>query len=216
MPCSAVSSRRVFQGTRHSTNLWGSSKRTSSPNRSSLQNASTFTAAVRNRTSLSSPILRIYVDSWLAASSLFLTKPYVTASSAGSAVQKRLLSEDKLTISKALDIIQTMESADRNVKELKRSPAAVLGVSQPVKPKSCKPCYHCGCTNHDDQDCRFHDGNCHNCGKTGHIPTVCRSKKTSTSSSERRKLFAKTSRAAKWVAEDDAQRSDSARKLLFS
>ena len=122
-------------------------------------------------------------------------------------IQKRLLSEDKLTISKALDIAQAMESADRNAKELKRAPAAVLSVSQP---KSRKPCYRCGRTNHDDQECRFRDATCHNCGKTGHIATVCRTKKTPTrSQSERRKPFAKTSRAAKWVAEDDAQRSDS-------
>ena len=78
-------------------------------------------------------------------------------------IQKRLLSEDKLTLAKALEIGQGMEAAAREFKE----PASSL-VMQVYTPKR-KHCHRCGRNNHDQKDCKFCEAKCHNCGKTGHI-----------------------------------------------
>ena len=87
-------------------------------------------------------------------------------------IQKRLLSEDKLTLAKALEIGKGMEAAAQNAKEFKEPASSV--VMQVHTPKR-KPCHRCGRNNHDQKDCKFHEAKCHNYGKIGHIAPVCRS-----------------------------------------
>lgn len=87
-------------------------------------------------------------------------------------IQKKLLTEADLTLTKAIDLSVGMEAADKNAKSLKGPDAAVNRVT----PKQ-KACYRCGRTSHDQSECKFREAECHNCGKRGHIAPVCRSPK---------------------------------------
>lgn len=63
-------------------------------------------------------------------------------------IQKRLLSEDKLTLAKALEIGQGMEAAARNAKEFKDPPPPMVMQVQNLRRK---PCHRCGRNNHDQK-----------------------------------------------------------------
>lgn len=96
-------------------------------------------------------------------------------------LQRRLLSESKLSFSQALEIAQAAESADRNAKELGKA-AGIHAVyrrtgSEPLDPPSAQTCYRCG-GQHLSASCRFKSCVCHNCGKLGHLAKVCRSRKS--------------------------------------
>ena len=104
-----------------------------------------------------------------------------------SVIQKRLLAEPDLTLTKAISVAQAAEIADTGVKELQSSTACATNektvhkfTSATTNPtdNSAKPkeCYRCGAKHNPDQ-CRFKSENCHACGKQGHIARVCRSKK---------------------------------------
>ena len=94
------------------------------------------------------------------------------------AIQRRLLSEPDLTLTKAMELAQGMEAAERNSKSLKGTEFAVrkLRGKPPPRPKTQQPCYRCGKSNHSPMDCKFKDVECHSCGKKGHIAPVCRTK----------------------------------------
>ncbi len=91
-------------------------------------------------------------------------------------IQKKLLTEDGLTVARALEISQGMEVADKNAEEL-HDPGLVktetLHFSGQTKTR--KPCYRCGCQ-HNEKDCKFREAICNHCGKQGHIVPVCKSK----------------------------------------
>ena len=103
------------------------------------------------------------------------------------ALQKNLLTEADLTIKRAQEIAQSMESADGNSKNLKGD--AVRDTTDFIqhsttsssdspphnagRGKKFQPCYHCG-RRHDAKTCKFRDATCHRCGKQGHIGPVCR------------------------------------------
>ena len=110
-----------------------------------------------------------------------------------SAIQKRLLAESDLTLTKAIAVAQAAEIADTGVRELQSSTTGASGgfpkeekslhkftTTATVKPKDnpgkSKDCYRCGAKHNPDQ-CRFKSEKCHACGKQGHISRVCRSKK---------------------------------------
>ena len=103
-----------------------------------------------------------------------------------SRVQRRLLSEPRLTYAKAFELAQTAELADKHSKDLsKQLPPAVVHVLQRQNRPSGQSqgatvgyakCYCCGGGKHTAQDCRFKEADCNNCGKTGHLARVCRSK----------------------------------------
>jgi len=95
-------------------------------------------------------------------------------------IQKRLLAEgDKLTLTKAVTLAQSYESAVRDATVLLPS-----GESQQVhtvspkgqnKDPTGKPCYRCARTGHSPAVCRFRKERCHSCNKVGHIKRACKS-----------------------------------------
>jgi len=103
-----------------------------------------------------------------------------------SAAQKSLLSEETLTLEKAIRPAQSLEAADKNTKKLKcddaKSTCSAIhkaGKYCPAnpkqQPKSTKLCYRCGDTDHIATNCRFRDAECKKCHTKGHLAKVCRS-----------------------------------------
>ena len=94
------------------------------------------------------------------------------------AMQRRLLAETDLTLTKAMELTQSMEAADRNSRAFKATEPTIKKISsrQPQRPRPQQPCSRCGKTGHKAPDCRFKDADCHACGKKGHIAPACRSK----------------------------------------
>ena len=91
------------------------------------------------------------------------------------AIQRRLLSEPKLTLAKAMELAQGMEAADFSSRRLKGQEQyikKVIGTS--AKPQnSPQLCYRCGKSNHIPVECRFKDSSCNACGKKEHIAPAC-------------------------------------------
>ena len=96
-------------------------------------------------------------------------------------IQKRLLSEEKLTYKKACELAQGLESAARDIKTLQGSTQ-----SEVHKLKTSSSCYRCGKLGHTSENCQFKSAICHYCGKLGHIRSVCLSR---TRSFNRRSSF---------------------------
>ena len=102
----------------------------------------------------------------------------------------KLLAEHEVTYSAALRIAQGLETATKNLKEM-RQPGSKASLNPPMKVKT-EPvhkvqakgagiklkltCHRCGAPGHLANKCRFKDSVCHKCGKTGHLIKVCRSK----------------------------------------
>ena len=103
------------------------------------------------------------------------------------AMQKKLLLEDRLTFSRAVEIAQNMESAASKTKQLQsqsnardeapRGQSGVYKVSKGEAGANNHSCYRCGRFNHQPSQCPFKSATCHNCGKTGHIQPACRKPK---------------------------------------
>ena len=95
-------------------------------------------------------------------------------------LQKKLLTEADLTIKRAQEIGQSMESAERSARDLKvdttprmMEPESVNLATSTRTPVSREPCYRCG-RRHDASFCKFKEATCHRCGKQGHIAPVCK------------------------------------------
>lgn len=88
-------------------------------------------------------------------------------------IQKRLLSEANLTLKKAIEISTSMEMASREAQHLSASTQVhKLSFEPKNKTATDRPCYRCGKTGHEAQECWCRD--CRHCGKKGHIERVCR------------------------------------------
>nr|XP_015800346.2 uncharacterized protein LOC107375995 [Nothobranchius furzeri] len=103
-------------------------------------------------------------------------------------MQRRLLSEADLTFEKALKLCQAMESASKDVKDLRRTlledlPAAsrsyggqaVHRLAMEKAQRKVLSCYRCN-GQPVAAECKFASELCHKCGKRGHIKRACRSK----------------------------------------
>ena len=106
-------------------------------------------------------------------------------------ITNRLLAEKKLTFDKALELVQAIESAERDTKQLKAAQTTSTPQvhysttpkhkqkgseqSKSAKKESSIVCYRCG-GSHLATACRFINTVCHACKKRGHIARVCRSK----------------------------------------
>ncbi|XP_062606687.1 uncharacterized protein K02A2.6-like [Saccostrea cucullata] len=116
------------------------------------------------------------------------------------AIQNKLLAEKDLTLEKATQIAQAMETAFKDATELQSKHVGMvnkLGVRQkkgyhsagtgvrspqPNMPKvkrgtNSKKCFRCNSTAHDQSQCYYKDKQCYNCSKIGHCKKACRKTK---------------------------------------
>ena len=111
-------------------------------------------------------------------------------------IQRRMLSEKKLTYEKALELAHSTEAGMKSTKEIQGTSASQQGESNGVQPtpseqvhkvqggenrKGREPCYQCGGTKHVPSQYRFIEKECFNCSKLGHTARMCRSKKSNSS-----------------------------------
>ena len=113
------------------------------------------------------------------------------------AIQRRLLTEDKLTLEKAYGTAHGMEAAQRQASELQasgpqqtadrsvqflgaRSKTTVEGSPNSGSRKTAEhaTCYRCGKSGHSPDSCFYKRQKCRACGKKGHIACVCKSTRT--------------------------------------
>lgn len=143
-------------------------------------------------------------------------------------IQRKLLSQHgELTFEKAWDIAQSMETANKDVKDIqalwtdeaggagRRPEEAVHRVSeQRSTTSSDQLCFRCR-GRHSPATCRFANETCHDCGKKGHIRRACRSKGnpvsggSSSRRSEGQKSAREKSRKAHLIREGESSESDS-------
>lgn len=100
------------------------------------------------------------------------------------AAQKKLLTEDKLTFARAVEIAKSLETATESARKLQNPTRAASGAAGGARLDVCKvstagrevsdSCYRCGKSNHKPSQCPFKGAKCHNCGKVGHIQRACR------------------------------------------
>ena len=101
-------------------------------------------------------------------------------------IQRRLLSENKLTLTKALELAQSMELAKKSTEVLSTAKSEIEagaeeGGVHAVTAARSKPgnlqCSCCGKRGHVQGKCRFKDYKCHTCGAQGHLQKMCRDRK---------------------------------------
>ena len=138
-----------------------------------------------------------------------------------NAIQKKLLTEADLTMQKAQEIAQSMESADKSSNDLRGDATSRPTVSDTVdiatlvkEKEKAKTCYRCG-RRHDAKVFKFKEANCHRCGKRGHIAPVCRSTTSPPSVDKGKKCGFRPKKAGstKWLEADE---DDSVALPLFT
>ncbi|XP_064396342.1 uncharacterized protein K02A2.6-like [Halichondria panicea] len=99
------------------------------------------------------------------------------------ATQKRLLGERALTYQRAVEISQSVETSDANLREMKPVPIKTEPVFQIGRERQetqtankLTQCSRCGTEGHLPTTCRFKDKYCNFCKKKGHIARVCRNR----------------------------------------
>ena len=99
--------------------------------------------------------------------------------------QKRLLSEDDLTIDKAVKLALSMEAASQNAETLKSNQRNSSSASAYVHYATLE-CHCCGKKGHLKRQCKYKEYSCDICHRKGHLKVMCRnneSRSGSTSSS---------------------------------
>ena len=101
--------------------------------------------------------------------------------------RQKLLTEAKLTLTRAVEFAQCVELAGKKSVSLRGTEANVQKFSHTPRTSrnesrkhnagqhQQKSCYRCGRTNHDASNCRFREATCHKCKKKGHNAPVCKS-----------------------------------------
>ena len=105
-----------------------------------------------------------------------------------SGMQKRLLTEDDLTLSKAIEITSNMEVAEFEAINIKDGVASKIHkfTKANAMPENVV-CYRWGKGPHKPSDCYFRNAECRKCQKKGHIAAACRSKPDSVARKEKHK-----------------------------
>lgn len=91
-------------------------------------------------------------------------------------IQQKLLETDKLTLQKAIQIAEAMETVLKGKEEMK--PEEVNAIERPTTKQAGETlrCYRCGNANHLANKCKFKDQTCNSCNRLGHIARVCMNK----------------------------------------
>lgn len=87
--------------------------------------------------------------------------------------QKRLLTEEDLTLAKAVVLAQGREAAEINAQQVKEPELAVKAIG--AANKRTEPCSRCEKESHVSDRCHYKQVTCNKCGKMGHLAWVCRS-----------------------------------------
>ena len=84
-------------------------------------------------------------------------------------IQRRLLAEPNLTLKKAMEIAQALETAHHGAADLQSAPAVLVHSIEGEQDGSKGPtCCRCG-GKHLAPVCKFKDTECFSCGKKGHM-----------------------------------------------
>lgn len=121
-------------------------------------------------------------------------------------LQRQLLSESKLTLSKTLEMFRIFETSSSQSSEMtSATPAAVMKVqSYSANAKPSKPCSRCNLKGHNAKDtkCPAREKTCLKCKNKGHFAVCCKTKVTESKPTK----FSST----KQVKVDDSAQSDGA------
>ncbi len=93
-------------------------------------------------------------------------------------IQKKVLSEQNLTLAKAVQVALSAEAAEKNLREMDvgetpRYEPAVHYIPKPVQDSIM--CSRGGKRNHRGSDCPYKDFVCRGCHRVGHLQKMCRS-----------------------------------------
>lgn len=119
------------------------------------------------------------------------------------AIQRYLLTESELNLTKALEIAQATEAATKQTLEIQGAASADTvyyvrsGTNKSTSRKAKKPCHRCG-GRHSSHDCKFKDQQCNAYRKYGHIAKMCRNNGNNSSS----RSSHKPSRKVQYVNDD--------------
>ena len=89
--------------------------------------------------------------------------------------QRALLTENELTLARALEIAQSREAVLMNAQRLKEPSLTVKKVITRTDTTISSKCTRCGSSKHLADRCPFRQATCFKCNKPGHIARVCRS-----------------------------------------
>ena len=98
-------------------------------------------------------------------------------------MQKGLLSKSTLSLAKANEIAQSVETAEKNLLKLK---GGATGEVMRIAPRCTKKAekkgvhFQCGSKRHQPGEYHYKDAKYHKCHKIGYLAKVCRSRNTST------------------------------------
>ena len=95
-----------------------------------------------------------------------------------TAIQRKLLTEDKLKFNKAVEIALGMEAADKHAGELQKSISASASTTGISVHKVHGECFRCGRSGHDPDNCFHKNVSCHFCEGIGHLSRMCVKKKS--------------------------------------
>lgn len=92
-----------------------------------------------------------------------------------SRIRARLVLEKDLTLEVAANMAENALTAEAESRQLH----AEQTVQKLEKRGEYARCFRCGNTNHDSENCRFKNEDCHSCGRSGHIAKMCRTNRFS-------------------------------------
>ena len=145
-----------------------------------------------------------------------------------ASIQKKLLGESDLTLDRAIQIAQSTETAEQNLREMdgeahkvvqymsKKQNSAKRGENSANKREGFQRedrgsrrdqcCFRCGKTGHNEWDCFYKDSVCHKCKNRSHLAKMC--KKSSGGSRSRETVTTRGGGNKKWQHVRQVEESD--------